>query len=108
MFIKGGDPKSSLQIGRYTIEHLRDVHKERNEIKQAKSKTDRRTKHYKDLLEKERLNNIEQREVFAELVKQGIPKDDLLDIIIEYMLMNETGSGTSKREKPKKDFIRKK
>jgi hypothetical protein len=108
MFNRGGDPKSSLRVGRYTIEHLRDVHKERNEIKQAKLKIDKRTKQYKDILEKERQNNIEQREIFAELVKQGFPKDDLLDIIIKYILMNATGDGLSRKEKPRKDFIRKK
>lgn len=89
MFERGKDPLTSMRIGRFTIEHLKEVHKERVGLRYARLRADKRTREYKLLLEKEKQNCIEQKEVFEELIRQGIPKEDLLDIINDVIARDE-------------------
>lgn len=78
MFERGIDPKASMRIGRrYTLQNYIEVHKERIAIKKAKAKIDKKSKRYSILLEREKQNKIDQKEIYAELLNQGIPKSIL-------------------------------
>jgi hypothetical protein len=74
MFERGKEPLRSLRIGKnYTLSHFIEVHKERIAIKKAKAKADKKTDEYRLLLERERQNKNEQKEIYSELINQGIP-----------------------------------
>lgn len=83
MFKRGDKSLTALRIGRkFTLEHFREVHKERIDIQKNKIIIDKRTKGYKHLLENEKQNILERRLIFAELKNQGVPFQVLEEIAL--------------------------
>jgi hypothetical protein len=82
LFIKGKNPKASLQVGRYTLANLKKVHLERIAIANEKKKIDEGTVEYKNLLKREEQNKAMQREQFSELRELGHSTETLVDIAL--------------------------
>lgn len=74
MLERGKTPMVALRIGRkYTLDNYIKIHKKRIALKKAKAKADKKSEAYKLLLEREKQNINEQKEIYAELKNQGIP-----------------------------------